>query len=195
MSTEHDETGRKHTALYMGVVVDNADPERLGRVKVRVPGLIDPSSNWALPLGLGGGAKERGLFWPPDVGADVGVMFVMGDVDAPAYLGGHWGRPNGVRETPGPVGNDDSISAEDAHKVKAIETDRWEVVLDDRSGHEAFRIRDKVTDDMVEFDGVSKGMTISATTALIIKAVGAIAIDAPLLTLNKRSVLPNGKPI
>lgn len=195
MATEHDDLGRKYSALYMGVVVDNADPEKLGRVKLRIPGLVDPESAWALPLGLGGGAKERGMFWPPDVGADVGVMFVMGDVDHPAYLGGHWGRPNGVREVPGPVGRDDDISAADAHKVKSIETDRYEIVIDDRAGKESLRFRDKVTDDSIEMDGAGKGIVISATAALVIKAVGAVSIDAPLLTLNKRPVSPGSGPI
>ena len=82
MSGEFDTTDPRYTALYIGVVTNRKDPEGLGRVKVRIPGLIEPESDFALPLGtLGGGSDRRGLFAVPEVGAEVGILFNQGDVD------------------------------------------------------------------------------------------------------------------
>ena len=87
----------QHLGLYVGEVVDRADPEGLGRVRVRIPGLIEPASAWAFPLGtLGGGTDRRGFFAVPERGAEVGVLFHQGDVDHPFYLAGHWGKPDGL---------------------------------------------------------------------------------------------------
>lgn len=67
--------------LHVGEVVDREDPEGLGRVRVRIPGLVEPASAWAWPLGtLGGGSDRRGFFCVPEKGAEVGVLFHQGDV-------------------------------------------------------------------------------------------------------------------
>src|SRR5215831_13124728 len=81
MAGEFDTDDPRYTALYIGHVVDRADPEGLGRVRVRIPGLVEPASAWAYPLGtLGGGSDRRGFFCVPEQGAEVGVLFCQGDV-------------------------------------------------------------------------------------------------------------------
>ena len=65
-----------------GTVVNNVDPEGMGRVTVRVEGLIDDESEWALPFGVGMTASQ-GAWNLPAVGALVWVMFEGGDLDAP----------------------------------------------------------------------------------------------------------------
>ena len=60
--------------MYMGYVTERNDPEMLGRVKVCVPGFLEPESGWAWPLGtVGGGTKDCGFFAVPPVGAEVGL--------------------------------------------------------------------------------------------------------------------------
>ncbi|HEU4405503.1 MAG TPA: phage baseplate assembly protein V, partial [Polyangiaceae bacterium] len=65
--------------LYIGYVTDRDDPERLGRVRLCIPGVLEPHSAWAWPLGTGGGgSKDCGFFAVPEVGAEVGVLFNQG---------------------------------------------------------------------------------------------------------------------
>lgn len=96
---EHD--AAPMLGLYVGYVVQRDDPEQLGRVKICVPGVLEPESAWAWPLGTGGGgSKDAGLFAVPDLGAEVGVFFNRGDVEAPYFLTANWGKPNGESEVP-----------------------------------------------------------------------------------------------
>ena len=62
-------------AVYEGTVFDRADPKKVGRVRVEIPGLMDnPASGWAWPIGMpGGGTAQQGMKWIPKVGAEVVV--------------------------------------------------------------------------------------------------------------------------
>jgi uncharacterized protein involved in type VI secretion and phage assembly len=193
MAGEFDTDDPRYTALYIGEVVDREDPECLGRVRVRIPGLVDPASPWAFPLGtVGGGSDRRGFFSVPEKGAEVGVLFHQGDIDHPFYLSGHWGKPNGQAEVPEPARG---LAKEETPQVRAFETKRFLLAFDDRDGKEAFLIKDKVSGDQIEFDGVGMGITIKATTALLLKADGMVNIEGASVQINGRLVLPGPKPI
>jgi uncharacterized protein involved in type VI secretion and phage assembly len=193
MAGEFDTTDPRYAALYIGQVVDREDPEGLGRVRVRIPGLIEPASAWAFPLGtVGGGSTSRGFFAVPEKGAEVGVLFNQGDVDHPYYLCGHWGKPDGTSEVPLPARD---LPKEDAPKVRAFETNRFVISFDDRDGKEALAIKDKGSGDQIEFDGAGMGITIKATSALLLRADGIVSIEGTSVQLNGRLVLPSQKPI
>lgn len=124
MSFVYDFEGEpRYYGMYYGFVTSNIDPEGLGRVRITIPGLVEPESAWAIPMSLGGSAQSGG--WDvPKVGAAVGVMFHAGDIDEPIYFRGWYGRG----ETPTPVteaGNEDAVN-----KIKCFESDRHLVVLD-----------------------------------------------------------------
>lgn len=207
MSNEHDGKGKKFLAHYLGTVTDNADPKKLGRVRLSVEGVVQ-NSDWALPAGNpGGGSSRHGLFSPPEKGASVFVFFLQGDVDKPAFMVGHWGAPGGKIETPGPVGGyatpkidltpgtPEEISPEDASKVTAFETAKWVVVLDDRDGKEVAKIEHKKTGDHILLDGSKQRMDINSTANIWIRCMGSITIDCNGFTVNGRPIFPNGKAV
>lgn len=193
MTDAHDDPDPRFTALYEGVVVDNKDPEKLGRVKLQVPGLVEPASGWALPIGCpGGGSDAQGFYFVPKVGAEVAVLFVQGDVDHPRYLIGAWGKPNADAETPTFAR---ALSPEEAVQVKGIQTDRWELVFDDRPGQESVRIKDLQFDDVIEIDGAGHGVTINGSAAVVIRSVGVVSVEALQIILNGRIVRATAEPI
>jgi hypothetical protein len=194
--------GRKYCALYTGTVTHNDDPERLGRIRVRIPGVCEPASAWAFPLAAGGGASHVGAYCPPPVGADVGVLFQAGDVERPFYVGGWWGAPAAGSETPGPVGGyhggeeeAEEVPAADAHLVRCWEGARFLVIVDERAGKERLVIRDKKTDDELLFDGVRYGVRLKATSILSLECDGVISLKGLQVNINGRTVMPNGQPI
>lgn len=175
--------------MYLAYVTQRNDPEQLGRVRVCIPGVLEPESAWAWPLGtVGGGSKNRGLFAVPETGAEVAVFFNQGDVQAPHYLAAHWGKPGGENEVP-----------EEAQKTppdnRVLATETFRVELDETDKGRKLRLTNRKTGDHLVFDAEENSVTLEATTALTLRAVGAITIDAMQVTIAGRLVRGVKDPI
>jgi phage baseplate assembly protein gpV len=80
--------------VVVGLVTNNKDPDKLGRVKVKFPWLADDvESNWArVAYPMGG--KERGYWWIPEINDEVLVTFFHGDANCPFVIGGLYNGPD-----------------------------------------------------------------------------------------------------
>jgi uncharacterized protein involved in type VI secretion and phage assembly len=82
---------RTYYGKYRGFVVDNADPQMLGRVTARVPSVLgEEVSGWALPCAPFGGLDGQGLFTVPEVGAQLWIEFEEGNPNMPIWTGTFW---------------------------------------------------------------------------------------------------------
>jgi hypothetical protein len=82
---------------YRGLVIENIDPEQIGRIMVQVPDVLgETPSSWAMPCVPAAGI-EAGCFIVPPIGSQVWVEFEQGDPDYPIWTGGFWGT---VAEVP-----------------------------------------------------------------------------------------------
>ena len=77
---------QRYPGVYRGVVVDNSDPQKSGRLRVRVPAIAGAADSWALPCLPFAGAAA-GLGQPPQIGRGVWVAFEGGDPASPVLLG------------------------------------------------------------------------------------------------------------
>lgn len=85
--------------ITTGIVTNNKDPEKLGRVKVKFPWLSDTDeSHWARVASPMAGA-ERGIFFLPEVNDEVLVAFEQGMIEFPYILGGLWNGKDKPPET------------------------------------------------------------------------------------------------
>jgi hypothetical protein len=157
----------RYYGLYPGVVVDRRDPRGIGRVRVRIPGIVE-RSGWALPKG--GGINRRGHFDVPELNADVFVQFLMGDMDRPVYEAGPWGVPDAGREVPERVRD---APVEDAPDIRAYETKEWAIVFDDRTGKDELLLKHKqsgvclkVTPAMIQLGTEASGEFLALGTTL-----------------------------
>ena len=79
------------TMSYIGNVVDNNDPKKLGRVKVQISPYADLSVEaipWASPfLASHGNSQDYGGINIPEIGSQVRVTFPSKDFTAPYYSG------------------------------------------------------------------------------------------------------------
>lgn len=74
----------------VGIVTDNKDPNKWGRVKVKFPTLTeDHASYWARVVGTGAG-PNRGFDCLPEINDEVLVAFEHGDIHRPYVIGGVW---------------------------------------------------------------------------------------------------------
>src|SRR5262249_46301863 len=113
---------RRYYGKYRGQVTDNNDPDNLGRIKAKVPRLLDTEeTGWALPAFIYGGASEQGLFFVPDQGAGVWIEFEEGDLNKPLWTGTWF------------TGGDIPESAKPGKKVLKTKSGH-KIVLDDDGG-------------------------------------------------------------
>lgn len=173
--------------LYQGVVTNNADPEGLGRVRIQIPGVIEPETDWAFPTGtFAGGGPQRGAHAVPDVGAMVDVMFVVGDPQFPKWMASHWGvRPDTGSEMP----QDAKDAGADAHRLAYAQFGPFRFVVDERNDVLQFRIEGRQGEDIgvsAELDVKAKQVTLNATVAIILKSLGLIYLDSAVVRLQDR---------
>jgi hypothetical protein len=109
---------------YRGEVINNQDPQKLGRVQLRIPQIAGDNKveYWAWPSGQPAGA-DFGDFMIPPKGSPVWVTFENGDPSHPCYEGGHWGKSaKGV-----PTGG----SGNPNKRVRSSE--KWRTEMDDEN--------------------------------------------------------------
>jgi hypothetical protein len=94
MSTQPSSPGgfpKRFYGKYRGLVIENLDPEQIGRVLVQVPDVLgEIPSSWAMPCVPAAGI-QAGCFVVPPIGSQVWVEFEQGDPDYPIWTGGFWG--------------------------------------------------------------------------------------------------------
>jgi hypothetical protein len=82
---------KRYYGKYRGLVVENIDPEQIGRVLVQVPDVLgEIPSSWAMPCVPAAGI-QAGCFVIPPIGSQVWVEFEQGNPDYPIWTGGFWG--------------------------------------------------------------------------------------------------------
>jgi len=85
----------KRFGKYRGIVIDNNDPQKLGRLKLRIPSVPgDQITDWALPCLPYVDGPHQGIFIMPEVDAQIWVEFEEGDILSPIWC----------RETRSPIG-------------------------------------------------------------------------------------------
>ncbi len=178
----------RYAMMYFGEVKVRNDPKGIGRVKVRIPGLIS-QTGFAFPAGQEyGGAAGQGSIAPPPLGATVLVGFAGANPDRPFYFAGPW-RIGGA-----PAGHE--VTADGDNKVFADE--RIVIERDARVGKSGYRITDRATGGArltLELDIESQQVQIIGNVGVLIKSSGAIRIEGATITLGNRVVLPTGKEI
>jgi uncharacterized protein involved in type VI secretion and phage assembly len=183
---ERGDVDPRMLGMNLGYVTHRDDPEGLGRVRVCIPGLIEPHSDWAWPLGTsGGGSKNRGFFAVPELGAEVAVWF-RGSFEQLHYLSAHWGRVNGEAEVPPEA---------KAPTNRVLSTETFAVELDETPGQRKLQLTNRRNGDHIVINAEDNTISVIATTALILRATGAIELDAPQVTIRGRIVRPVAAPI
>lgn len=168
--------------MLVGIVTNNQDPDKLGRVKVKFPTLTEADeSNWARVVGVGAGAN-RGFDCLPEVDDEVLVAFEHGDIHRPYVIGGVW---NGT-DAPPTVVTDSVVGGKVrlrtfktrvGHQLQFVEEDKGAVkkgvYLNTIDGHN------------LQLDDSSKVISLTSTGDITVKTGTAenLTINAANMTL------------
>ena len=193
--TMHGVLAAQANDRYEGVhpaIVDNiSDPQQQGRVRLNLPWLDQEFvSNWARVSQIGAG-KDRGILWFPEVGDEVLVAFVDGDVSHPVVLGSLY---NSVDVPPLDGFKDGDNKLVD---VRCLQTRAGHLIeLSDVDGKELIRIR--TGDGKIELllDQANGKLVVTTDGDLELRAKGSTAIvsdgDLSIETKGKLAVKSSG---
>jgi uncharacterized protein involved in type VI secretion and phage assembly len=175
----------------IGIVTDNKDPSKLGRVKLKIPILSDQDTTYWCPIIMLGAGKNRGWFFIPEKDDEVLVMFEHGDLNRPLVVGALW---NGKDKPPdkNPGGNPRRVIKSRQGSKITFDDDKEQLIIED--GVQKGRITidakaNKITIEALDGDVcfqspkddmtiVAKSIELNATTNLEIHAGDAMAWGA-----------------
>ncbi len=159
--------------VAIGVVTDNNDPDKLGRVKVKYPWLSDDAESfWARVMAPGAG-PDYGIVWLPQVGDEVLVAFEHGDISYPLVLGGLW---NGKDKIPLDYGTD--LDAGKVTYCGFMSRTGHEISFTESSSASQINIMTESGVVMVTLDQTNKTISISSEDKVVIDARGDVEIKA-----------------
>ncbi len=176
---------RRFYGKYRGLVVDNADPEQLGRLKLTVPSVLGPDvvTGWALPCTPYGGDLGQGMLFVPEVGAGVWIEFEEGDLEFPVWVGTFWSKPDGESELPKPNDPDgaEQGSVQDPPTRKIIKTKAGHTIqFEDAEGEEMIILYEAEHEHVVVLN--QDGITITDGqngSEIVLDSAGVTISDGP----------------
>lgn len=162
---------QRENGIVIGVVADLDDPERLGRVRVKLPYLNDELTDWsrqATPMG----GRDRGLFFRPEVGDEVLVACEQGDPRRTVVVGALWSK---VDPPPPDDGNTTEnnwrfFRSRSGHLLKFDDTDSAERIEIVGTGG-AHKL-------VIDVSGKQIAITCSSGDVAISAPTGSVSIDA-----------------
>lgn len=175
VSGEHDRSlygllresaGPALPGLYPAVVTNISDPDKMGRVRLRLPWLSDDfETNWCRVMQVGAG-PERGLLIFPEVDDEVLVSFIGGDVSHPVVVGGMF---NGVDKPPSEGYEDAGDGTVDTRALRSRVGHL--ILLSDKGGEERIELQTSDQSVVIKLDQAASG-------ALVIETDGDVSVVA-----------------
>lgn len=168
--TAEEEAGRVYEAM-IGIVTDNKDPEKLGRVKLKLPVLSEQDSTGWVPIVMMGAGKNRGWFFIPERDDEVLVMFEHGDINRPMVVGSLW---NGKDKPPdkNPGGNPRRVIKSRAGSKLTFDDDQMKLVIEDGSGKGRITLDSNANKIVIEaLAGDACFQTPNGETKIVAKAI------------------------
>jgi phage baseplate assembly protein V len=167
-------TDRRYYGVAEALVTAVNDSGQEGRVKLRLPWFNEEfETEWSRVSQFYAG-NGYGAFFIPEVGDEVLVAFVHGDMRFPVIIGGLY---NGKDKPP-------SFRADDNDEKMIRTKSGHRITLDDTSGSEKITIVDKTGANSIVINSTDNSITITSEKDITLSATkGTIKLDAKNLEI------------
>lgn len=180
---------QRYFGVYEAIVTENNDPSKQGRAQVRFPWFDEQmTTEWCRVQQFYAG-NDYGAFFVPEVGDEVLVAFIQGDMHFPVILGGLY---NGQDKSPSARASDKDqkmIRTKGRHEILLDDTQGdehvqiktkagHEITLNDVSGSEKITIVDSQAKNRIEIDTVANSITVESSGGKLVLKAGEIEISA-----------------
>lgn len=149
------QTEQRSNRVYdavVGIVVDNKDPDKLARVKIKIPSLNSDETTWWAPLVSLGAGKDRGWFFLPEIDDEVLILFEEGEMNRPMVIGALWNGKDAPPDTNAGANERRSIVSREGSKI-TMDDDKKEIVIEDGTGFGKITIKeDKILIEATQND-------------------------------------------
>ena len=192
--------------LQLGVVVDNLDEQKRGRVKVYLPQVHQSPDvtglPWAMPIspGFGGGTGTEdspstdnwGWIAVPQVGDTVALLALYGDMSTLYYIGGIKSVSESLPETPDTAGSTDpstyQLRFHNGHRIVARTGSDSEILLETEKGY-TVAIDD--ANDRIKCTVGSASITLNSDGSILINGTSITATASGVVDINGSSITLN----
>lgn len=167
------------TDRWTGIVVENNDPQKLGRVQIRIMGFYDDLPDYLLPWAvpdIGFIGSSKGSFIIPEINATVRGYFDKGDVQKPIYDSLAFSKETADRNSLTILDN-----TEYPNKMVLLETDQGDfLTLNRRTGELVFIHRTGATLSVSQLGDITirTGSYLLKNGALNLEVLGNANIQA-----------------
>lgn len=198
---EVEGTRQRVYGLTLGKVTSVIDPKFLGRVQVSFPWLSSSvDSAWArIATAWAGGS--RGTYLLPEVGDEVVVAFLHGDLKHPYIVGFTWSDTERPPEA-SPLLERRELKSKSGHKMMFDDLEgTWNLTLQSQGGHTVklddtagamkISISDSTQNLSIVLDSTSGKITIESTAGNIALSApaGQISLNAPSIDIHAAGTL------
>jgi uncharacterized protein involved in type VI secretion and phage assembly len=185
--------------VYSASVVDNRDPEGLGRVLVRVPGVTDASGGdvWARVATLMAG-RGRGTWFIPETGDEVLVAFERGESRSPYVIGALWNSKSRPPATAQEAASLKLVRSRNGIALRIRDDTSNNSLVLETPGGQRITLQDGSASVRIE-DGngnvvtlAASGVTVQSSATVSISAGTAVELSASMVTINTAMSRFNG---
>jgi len=180
---------RAFNGCFPAVVIDNVDPDSIGRVKVRIPRVGDET--WARIATLMAG-NDRGTWFIPDVNDEVLVAFEEGEegtVGQYYVIGGLWSKTSSPPEKMDRNNNKKLLRSRNGVKITLDDQSGQENVIVETPGGQKITLKDGPGSvEIADSNGNSvklaaNGISVSASAKVTINA-SQVEVNSGVVTVN-----------
>ena len=162
---------------FYGIVTDNEDPDKLGRVKVKLEIFEDSAETDWIPVMSIYASEECGAYFIPEVEDQVVVAFLGDNSDQGVVLGSVWNNNQKPPKTEENTGSD--LNQDGENNLRFIRSRSGNrIIMDDKDGEEKIQILSPDAKTRFELLAKDKMINIETEKNIEIKCKGKLNIEA-----------------